>query len=145
MSVEQDIWTQFKTQLQADSTLSSYVTTFKFNNQPQAFDPQSYPICHCYNVRTEDEEFIGVPKKKLVKLIISCSGKARGENGDNLETEILKFDEYLKNAVESNLQLSGKATITKIGDSVFTPLDRTILETKFEIIATSQRFTAGSR
>lgn len=145
MSVQQDIWTQFKTQVSGNATLAAYVSTFKFNNQPAILDNSAYPMVHCFVTKIENEIHQAIPKRKFIDMRISCAGKIKNETPDNVLGEVLKLDEYIKNAIESNLTLSGKATFINIGDSEIRYLDDKFAESVFEVIIKSPLFTAGSR
>lgn len=147
MSVVQDAWTQFKTQVQADTTLSAYITTFRFTRQEYQFSQNLFPIFVAFPISIVEsvEGWVGVPKQKIVNLVVQVSAKVMKSDGEALETEILKADELAKNAVEANLQLTNKATIADVSDSSPAFLEKNVGDTTFTINIKVPRFTAGSR
>jgi len=145
MSVQRDAWTALKTQVAADTTVAAYVKRFKWNRQEEVFKQGSFPLLVAFPISVTEEEYIGIPKQKTAKLIINTFCKVYSPVGDTLETEMLHFDEMVKNAVEKNLQLTDKALICHIGDSTFAYLDKEYAEANFQIIIRLPRFTAGLR
>lgn len=145
MSIQQDAWTQFKTQVGGDTTLLAYVKKFKFNRQEEIFKKADFPLLVAFPVRTTEEEPIGIPKQRLVKLRINVFAKVCHPSGDTIESELLKFDEYVKNAIEKDVLLAYKTINVFIGDSEFSYLDKEYAESNFTVDLYLPRFTAGSR
>jgi hypothetical protein len=142
--VEGDAWTAFKAALEANPALSAYKSRFKWNRVSENLNDNQYPLVVGYVERVTEEEFVGMPKRKICTLIVSLHGKVKG-SGDNLEHLALKMDELIKNAVESDLQLGGAATIEYLGDSEINYLDDNRAETLIQIQIKTVKFIAGSR
>jgi hypothetical protein len=143
--VERDGWSQFKTQLQADVNLAAYVTKFKFNRIAEQVQENAFPLLVAFVSKAIDEEYSTVPLRKFTTLQIIVSGKIKS-SGDTVESELLKFDEYIKNAIESDIQLGGKGTIVHMGDSEFNYLnDDGIAEVNITVNLKLVQFLAGSR
>ncbi|MEO0206591.1 MAG: hypothetical protein ABIL22_07960 [candidate division WOR-3 bacterium] len=143
--VQRDAWTGLKTQLLNDSSLSAYVKKFKWSSREEVFTLENFPLLIVYPIRTEDDIYRGVPKYKNVNLIISVNAKVFIQDENSMFSEILKFDEMVKNAIEKNIQLSSNCTIANIGPSEFRLLDKEVVESQFTVIITTKRFTAGNR
>ena len=148
MSVETDAWTAFKTQLQANTALASYVNVFKFNRQAKTFNTGDMPILLAYLSTETDEDFLGgMPKRKFAKINIEVHGKCHltTTDPDDLETELLVFNALIKNAIESDLQMSDSINLVKVGSSVFGWLSDTEAEVRINVSIQTKRFEAGSR
>lgn len=145
MSIQQDAWSAFKTQVGGDTTLTAYKKRYKWNRQEEIFKPGDFPLLIAFPINTVTEEHIGIPKQKLVDLKINIFCKVHSPSGDTLESEMLKFDEIVKNAIEKDLLLGGKAIDIKVGDSEFAYLDKEYAESNFRVDIKLPRFTAGSR
>ena len=144
MATIQDVWTKFKSELQ-ERMSTGYVRTWKFNRLKAQFTESQFPVVVAYPSSIDKEEYVAMPKQKIVNLIVTCSGKVMSTDGDALETEILKMDEYLKNALEADLQWDSGITIVNIGQSRFNLIEDTVGETTFDFIIATNKFTAGSR
>jgi hypothetical protein len=125
--------------------VAGYVTTYKFNRTKEQFVTGQFPLVCAYPSNIATEEYIAMPKQKIVTFAITLSGKVTANDGDTLENEILKMDEYLKNALETDLQWSQKITIVNIGTSRFQVLEDLIGETTFDVIISTGKFTVGTR
>ena len=140
-----DAWKQFKTQLSTDTALLAIVKKWKFNRMEEQFLTSDFGLIIAYPLQIPAESFIAVPKQKMVDLTIQVFGKVYNTSGDLLEENILSMDEKIKNAIEKDLTLSGKGTISNIGLSSFNILGEGYAETSFQCIITSLRFTVGAR
>ena len=144
MSIQQDLFTDLKTQLQARIT-QGYIKTWQFNRKNIIWTVDQFPVAICYPARINIETYVAVPKQKMIEMVFMVSGKVTNTDPNTLELKIQEMDEKLKNACEFSLQLTNGATITNIGVSQFNWINDTIGETVFEVIVTSNRFTSGSR
>ena len=151
MSIEQDAFTAFVNQLEADATLSGYIKTFFYGGEEKVFENNDYPILHLKMPSIDEppeDSYVALPVIKQNRLIFALDFKVwkkANDSGKSLILESLKADEYIKNAIESDLQLGGKANITRVSNTDFRYLDNYIREGSLTVELETPRFTAGSR
>lgn len=142
--IEQMLWGAFKTQMQADAALSSYIQKWKFNREAMTLSGTKFPIVKAW-IADAQEQDIAFPKRKIVKPRIVIHGVVKVKDTDNLETEKLKFDELIKNAIESDITFNGDITMAIVGNTIFNPLDDSTCEVFIECEIWSKIFTMGQR
>ncbi len=141
-SVEQLLWSTFKTKMQADVTLAAYISKWKFNREANILSESKFPLLKAWIADTS-EDWKGVPKSKIVRCRVVIHAIVK--SGTDVETEKLKADEYIKNAVEADMTFAGGVTMNIVGDTIFRNLDDTTVEIFIEVEIMSNRFTAGER
>jgi len=143
--IQYNMWSALKTQIGADTTLLAYVKRFKFNRQEEIFKQGDFPLLIMFPKNTIKDVPLAMPKRKWVTLTVNVFCKVNKIKGDDLEDEMLKFDEYVKNAIEKDLLLGGKTCDIQMGDSSFDYLDKEYAESSFSVELVSPKFTQGSR
>lgn len=141
---ERDLWSTFKTKMEADTFLTSYITTWKWTKEAIIISDAKCPLVKGWITDIQDE-WIGVPKRKYFLMNIELHGLVKVKDPDDLETEKLKMSEYLKNALEADLEFAGGSTINYVGFSPFRNLDNTTAEISVGVQLMSKIFTAGQR
>jgi len=145
MGVELDIDSELDTQLKADSTLTSFLANGTasiiqgWQREQITVDQTPKVYYQLIRIDLEDEEYLGVPKKKAIIMEYEIHGIAKSQ------TNAIDLDEKIKNALETDLTLGGKASHIEVGTSDFQRLDEDFNKTILEIKIHSNRFTAGSR
>jgi hypothetical protein len=142
--VEQALWSTFKTKMQADTYLSTYVTTWQFSREATIFPESAFPVFKAWIIDTA-EDWKGVPKSKIVKPRVIIHALVKTATAVLLETEKLKADEYIKNALEADMTFAGGVTMNIVGDTIFSNKDDTTAEIFITCEILSSRFTAGAR
>jgi hypothetical protein len=141
---EQALWATFKTKMQADTYLASYIQKWKFDKAGLILSESKTPVFKAWILDTS-EDWKGIPKSKIVRCRVIIHGLVKVANSVNLETEKLKFDEYVKNAIEADMTLAGGVTMCVVGDTIFSNLDDSTAEIAITCEVLSSRFTAGAR
>jgi hypothetical protein len=144
MAYELDCWTAFKAALQADTTLSAYVKTWRLFRTAQIFQPIQHPVLMAWPESIPSDAYISFPKRKKVELNIVLTGIVQGV-GDAVEDELLHFDAMVKNAMEADIRLGGKATIANCSTSTFRGLSEGVTAFQFVATLTLPFLTAGAR
>ena len=144
MSIELAAWTAIKTALKSSAVLAPFVKTFRFYRTAFQFDPKQHPILMAWPESIDDNKFIGIPKRKIPDLTIVLTGIVMAQ-GEALEDTLLQFDELIKNAIETDLQLGGAATIAKINRTEFHGLSEGVAMLQITVPITTNILTAGSR
>jgi len=127
-----------------NGSLASFITTFKFNRTGQQISAMEYPFLQMFVAGGIEEQFIAVPKLKNMRLNIQIHVKVTSINYEQ-ETDLLIFDERLKNAIEIDLQNNGSCLLETIGDSVFNYLEDNIIEIIIPFTVLTKKFFAGNR
>jgi hypothetical protein len=139
------MWKSFKTQVAAYTALTTYAQKIYYCRVEKSFVPSEMPLVFIYPTRIVMDDYTEFPKRKSGRLVLEISGKVYSENPDTLVEEQLKMDDLVRNACEQDIQVAGKALIVRLGESVLTFLDQTVLDTKMSVEIETQRFTAGAR
>jgi hypothetical protein len=133
--------------MQADSALSTYVTArFKFNREPDVKFDKNIPFFAAWpGDDPQDETFDAFPKRKEDIFIIKGHMKIKANTGTLLETEYLKANELISNAIGSDLTLSGTCRISNLTFS-YQPLDGAdgrVGQSNFILSILTKRYIAG--
>lgn len=140
-----DMWKAFKTQVASSTPLTTYAKTIYYARIEKAFVPVEFPLVFIYPTRIVMDDYSEFPKRKSARLVLEISGKVYSETPNTLVEEQLKMDDLIRNACEKDIQVAGKALIVRLGESILTFLDQTVLDTKIQVEIETQRFTAGAR
>jgi len=146
MSVELDAWTAFKTASSNSATLAAYAKTFIYGRKPFIFSPAEHPVFMAWPHRIPEDNYFTFPKRKMVKLEIVICGIIKNSDVNTREDEILKYDAIIKNAIENDITLGGKAIITNLGSTSLAGImneDTVVLQ--IPAIITLPILTAGNR
>jgi hypothetical protein len=143
-AIEQTLWSTYKTKMQADSYLTSYIQKWKFDKAGAILAEGKFPVFKSWILDTS-EDWKGIPKNKIVRCHVIIHGLVKVKDSTNLEAEKLKFDEYTKNALESDMTFAGGVTMNVVGDTIFSNLDDSTAEIFITAEILSNRFTAGQR
>lgn len=141
-------WNSLWDQITSDAVLSGYVggsSHFIEGFQERIFDQSEYPLVIGDIIRIQEETWIGIAKRKWTHLIIEVHGKVYNSNVVSKIEDSFRLDRYIRNAIESDLQLGSNAIIVKVEDTIFTNLDDDIRQGVITVDITTKKFTAGSR
>ncbi len=140
-----NIWTEFKSQLENNSTLDTYVSSrFLFSREPDIEFDKQIPHVKAW-VADSDPEFDTFPKRQEEPLVITGHVKVKANTAALLEDEMLKANELISNAVGSDLTINGTGRIANMVFS-YRNLDKSDGRTgqcNFTVTILSIRFKAG--
>lgn len=142
--IERRAWQYFKDTMQADTDLDAYIETWKFNRTQEQFTESLCPLFVAYIDSLEQGQYLGVPKQRTDTLLVKVSGKVASSN-DDADTELLKMDEMIRNALEKTLQLAPAWFTVSIGNSTFVWMNDQIQEVNIDVRLQLPRFTSGTR
>lgn len=143
-AIERTLWATFKTKMQADTYLAAYIQKWKFDKAGSILAESKCPVFKSWILDTS-EDWKGIPKSKIVRCRIAIHGLVKVKDSVALETEKLKFDEYVKNAIEADMTFAGGVTMAIVGDTILNNLDDSTAEIGITCEILSKRFTAGQR
>ena len=144
MSVELDGWTAFKAAITGNTALVAYYKTWRPYRTAFQFQPAQHPVLMAWPESILSDAYLAFPKRKKVELKIVVSGIVKVD-GELIENELLHFDALIKNALETDIKLGGKAIIINISDSKFTGLSEGVALVQIVFTITLPILTAGSR
>lgn len=140
-------WAAFKTQMEANATLDAYVERFIWSREPDIKFDKNIPFIQAWIADDPQEEpFDAFPKRKEDVLIITGHMKVKADTAVLLETELLKANEMISNALGSDLTLSGTGRIIQPPAFSYKNLDSEvgrIGQTSFTIPILTKRYEAG--
>ena len=114
VGVEYSAYKGVLTALSDNSYLTNFVSTWRYDNLIQILRECDYPVLQVLDKGITKEEFVGYPRRKLSTLFVQVTIKLFNTNHIQLDRDLIKMQEHIKDALEKDVQLKGKANMLRI-------------------------------